>query len=975
MEGGVILRTLRLKPRWTTYVGITSAFSVSCSTGCRHGRTILDPWGRLSTQTLVSDPEGATSADNVYDTSGRVQSISHPHRSTTASTDGLETPAYDGLDRVIKITHPDNLYSQTFYGSRVSGAGLGGVTSQLCSTSYGLGFPVLFIDEAGKKRESWTDGFGRIIELDEPDSSGNLTQNTCYAYDLLNNLTQVVHGTQTRTYAYDPLSRATASTTPESGTTNFYYTTSAGGLCSGNPSAVCRRTDARSITTTSAYDALNRPISVAYSDGTPTAQYGYDANALTGCATAPPTLSMTNPKGRRTAMCDGSGAAAWSYDAAGRVSAEARTIAGITKTISYAHNLDGSISTVTYPSGRQVAYTVSDAQRLTSAKDVASGTQYAIQASYAPPGPLRSLIFGQVGGTGGITESRSYNNRLQYTATQATSSAGTALNLSLGYSLPGGNNGTIASITNNVDNGRTLSFQYDPLNRISSAATQATSGVDCWGQSFTPDALANLNSIGLTQCSGYPLSVTVDGNNHINSSTAYAYDAAGNMTLDGSGLTYSFDAENRILQASGMSGGPYCYAYDGNGLRVAKKSNATTCAQGTVATIYWRGISGAAIAESDSAGNITNEYVFFVGRRIARLDSGGNVFYLFADHLGTTRAITLGNGPNTGAVCYDAEFTPYGQEMSHTERLQTTACPQNYKFTGYERDPETGLDYAFARYYSYRLGRFLSVDPVGGSTFDPQSFNRYAYTVNNPTNSIDPLGLKNVPGGARWYINGGGGGGSCTADGLDIPCFLAYAWLQSNQAVQCPNNICRGVNWDNLPVQFTATTDGSYYSCLLSGAWSSREAAGIAAVNCANGPSIATNTEYSGNVYQIDSNGEYSFTLPGAGTPDSSTFDPTDIPDATEYAGSYHTHAAFDLKYDNEQFSEEGCNGGQPCDIGLALHFNQGQPMFLGTPAGRVEVFYPDQFNMFPFGCVLVGSAVPAAPGTGTSSFPVPVCH
>ena len=148
-----------------------------------------------------------------------------------------------------------------------------------------------------------------------------------------------------------------------------------------------------------------------------------------------------------------------------------------------------------------------------------------------------------------------------------------------------------------------------------------------------------------------------------------------------------------------------------------------------------------------------------------------------------------------------------------------------------------------------------------------------------------------------------------------------------------------------------------------------------------HGPTIlpttsgATNTEYSGNVYQIDSNGEYSFTLPGAGTPDSSTFDPTDIPDATEYAGSYHTHAAFDLKYDNEQFSEEGCNGGQPCDIGLALHFNQGQPMFLGTPAGRVEVFYPDQFNMFPFGCVLVGSAVPAAPGTGTSSFPVPVCH
>jgi RHS repeat-associated protein len=48
--------------------------------------------------------------------------------------------------------------------------------------------------------------------------------------------------------------------------------------------------------------------------------------------------------------------------------------------------------------------------------------------------------------------------------------------------------------------------------------------------------------------------------------------------------------------------------------------------------------------------------------------------------------------------------------MQHTERLQTTACPPNYRFTGYEYDSETGLNYAFTRYYSPRLGRFLSTD-------------------------------------------------------------------------------------------------------------------------------------------------------------------------------------------------------------------------------------------------------------------------
>src|SRR2546425_12667002 len=141
-------------------------------------------------------------------------------------------------------------------------------SSQLCSsTTYGLGYPVLFIDEAGKKHQTWTDGFGRLIEVDEPDpSTGTLTAATCYLYDLENNLTQVVQGSQSRTYAYDPLSRVTSATVPETGnassshTTNLYYTTSSGGLCSGNPTAVCRRADPKGITTTYTYDALNRLI-------------------------------------------------------------------------------------------------------------------------------------------------------------------------------------------------------------------------------------------------------------------------------------------------------------------------------------------------------------------------------------------------------------------------------------------------------------------------------------------------------------------------------------------------------------------------------------------------------------------------------------------------------------------------------------------------------------------------------------------
>jgi hypothetical protein len=205
----------------------------------------------------------------------------------------------------------------------------------------------------------------------------------------------------------------------------------------------------------------------------------------------------------------------------------------------------------------------------------------------------------------------------------------------------------------------------------------ALTGVDCWGQNFSPDAVANLNTITNTQCSTPALSVTVDANNHINTDSTYAYDAAGNMTKDGSGYTYTFDDENRLTLASGMSGGPYCYIYDGNGLRVAKKSGATTCASGTVTKLYWRSVAGHSLAETDSTGSTTNaaysEYVFFSGRRIASRNGTGGVFYYFADALGSTRTIT----DASGKLCYDADFSPYGQEMSHSERLQTTACPPN----------------------------------------------------------------------------------------------------------------------------------------------------------------------------------------------------------------------------------------------------------------------------------------------------------
>jgi len=63
------------------------------------------------------------------------------------------------------------------------------------------------------------------------------------------------------------------------------------------------------------------------------------------------------------------------------------------------------------------------------------------------------------------------------------------------------------------------------------------------------------------------------------------------------------------------------------------------------------------------------------------------------------------------------------------------------KFTGKERDSESGLDNFEARYLGSSLGRFMSPDPMGGKTQDPQSLNRYAYVRNNPLKFTDPSGM------------------------------------------------------------------------------------------------------------------------------------------------------------------------------------------------------------------------------------------
>jgi RHS repeat-associated protein len=742
------------------FTGISGTSSTGCS-NCRHDQTVLETagLGRIAKQLLVNDPDTQTEVDTTYDSNGRVMNVSHPYRYTSDPTYGLETPTYDGLDRTWKITHnADSNVAYTYSGASITGTL--GQTTQQCSSTYGKGYPILMIDEVGNKIQSWTDGFGRLIEADEPDSTGALNKKSCYAYDMNNNRTGMLaaDGSQTRSYSYDLLSRLTSQTDPEtkSTTTNFAYTASGGGLCSGDPLAICQRTDGRSITTTYTYDALNRLTGKSYSDSTPAVTYSYDQASYNG-------LTITNGKGRRTGMSDGSGQTAWSYDAVGNALAVSKKINGQTKTMSYTYNLDGSIATIQYPGGRTIIYATSNAQRSTSAKDNSNSINYALSAHYAPQGALASVQDGS-----SLISTFFYNNRLELcrisvknTGTAPTSCANTTygnvldLTYSYGQSSYYGsgsnfNNGNIASLTNNLNNNRTQTYTYDPLNRLLTAQSTATSGADCWGQGFgsynatsptlplADDVLNNQLLVTSLKCSSPAPNWSVNSYNQIWNS-GYTFGNSGGNTADGGTYTYTYDAENRLTSVVTGSG-TYCYKYDGNDLRDQKGSASSGCSSPTWNELYWRDTGGNTIAETDGAGSITNssynEYVGFAGQRIAQSNPySGNVYYYVADHLGSTRVVTNA----LGSPCYGADFLPYGSE--NTPSGFTNSCSTNYKFTGYERDPETGNDYAFARYYSQREERFLSPDPLDGSTTDPQTLNKYTYVRNNPTNLTDPSGL------------------------------------------------------------------------------------------------------------------------------------------------------------------------------------------------------------------------------------------
>ena len=683
-------------------------------------------YGNATSYELTSNPYAAASSNNseatmgwtlmTRDLMGRITSVDHY---AGGSAPGAPTnPPF--------ITYP----------------AWGGATTKTgtAATLYN-GTTTTVTDEAGNSRVSGVDGLGRLTSVQE--ANGNTTS---YTYDGLDNLIGVSQPGRSychlplgqvgspwvwfsRCFSYDSLKRLRSTENPESGTISYAYD-GRGNLiqkldyignitCLGDgPSnGACPGT----ATLKPAYDGLNRPRSKTYSVTAATAptsavSYSYDQDT----------------KGTLSSVASTNNATAYTHDKLGRVTGSAQTIAGVPyPPISYRYSLSNQLTSMTYPSGRVVSYGFDSADRTLSATGALGGqsTPYIASGfpiSYTASGSVSSLTLGN-----GVTESWTYNRRMQPLALAAAKGGSTPLLAIANTYCPGGS-ADCATTAINGNNGNVLrqsiainsstpqysqTFVYDNLNRLS-IASEISSGSTTWSETFGYDDAGNrwvstTTPAGLETAFTPTVSTNFDTGNHLMVNNA-SYDSAGNQKVIG-GYAFTYDAENR-LTSSTIGGIAATYTYDGDGRRVTK-----TIPSATTAYVY------------DAFGQIAAEYS-------TAANPVAGTQYLTADSLGSTRLVT--NASGVAVACHD--YLPFGEEI----QASLGARPSCYsgsdgvvrKFSGKERDSETNLDYFGTRYFSGAQGRFTSPDPGPYKLEDPQTFNRYAYVNNNPLKYVDPTG-------------------------------------------------------------------------------------------------------------------------------------------------------------------------------------------------------------------------------------------
>ena len=309
-------------------------------------------------------------------------------------------------------------------------------------------------------------------------------------------------------------------------------------------------------------------------------------------------------------------------------------------------------------------------------------------------------------------------------------------------------------------------FTYDPLYRLLTATGreyQAPPAGDPWidtprgtditrAQPYTEtyghDAVGNILTLNHRSNGGFSRTFTVaTGSNRLermtvgNTPYGYTFDANGNLTGETTSRHFQWNHVNRLrafaTQTEGAQPSVHTqYLYDAVGQRVKKLVRRQG---GAIEVTHYLGQvfehhrwSGSAAGQNNHLHVMDNhQRIALVRAGAAHPDDRGpaTAFHL-GDHLSSSIAVIDGTGTPTN----HEEYTPYG------ETSFGSYARKRYRFTGQERDEESGLGYHQARYRASHLGRWVSCDPAG----PVDGPNLYRYVRDNPVALIDLTGTDHM---------------------------------------------------------------------------------------------------------------------------------------------------------------------------------------------------------------------------------------
>lgn len=568
------------------------------------------------------------------------------------------------------------------------------------------------VDALGYQRKIGFDALNRLSNINQNASGTDMATanaSTSIQHDALDNIISVQDPDGLTTAStYDGLSQLKQLQSPDAGLTTDTFDAAGNRLV---------HTDAKAVTSTSAYDALNRVTSTFYTDTTLNVSYKYDeTNSTTGCA-------ASSPIGRLTRVVEGTVTTTFCYDGRGNVIQKKQATSTSTDTTLYTYTLANRLSGISTPDHTAINYAYNtDGQvsgvTVTPAGNTASSPTVVSNIVWLPFGPISSYTLGN-----GQTVTRTYD--ANYRLTDLVSAPFT---LHLSRDVMGNVNGIGPSVGATP---ATESYQYDPLYRLNAVVEANGSTFESYTYSKTGDRLTKTTSGLASGAYGY-----TTGTHQLSSigNVNQANDLNGNTTGSVIGANiygFGYNGRNRmtIAQLNGLTVGTYGYNAVGERIsKVATSPQSTTERYGYDEGTHLLG----------EYGTTNRDYIWLGDLPVAVVDNTINgsvttsvVNYIVADQLNTPRAIANSAGTTIWQWAYQSN--PFGEKQP----TSTTGYVFNPRFPGQYFDVESGTSYNVYRTYQSATGRYLQSDPTrlnGG-------ISTYAYVTSNPLNSVDPMGL------------------------------------------------------------------------------------------------------------------------------------------------------------------------------------------------------------------------------------------